>query len=97
MTNGAAVGGAVVAVSAVMTNALKAMGPVVLVESEAFLSVLRKMDAPIVVHSPSGFLTKYKYLTAYRGLYFACKSKEPLMLPASAETIAARAIALPDL
>ena len=93
MTNGAVVAAA----AAATTNAIKAMGPIVLVEQDDFLSILRKMDRPIVVHSPSGFLTKYKYLTIYRGLYFACKSKEPLMLPASAESIAARSISLPDM
>ena len=96
MTNGAAAGGAAAAAAAI-TNAIKAMGPVVLLEPEAFLSILSRVDRPIVVHSPSGFLTKFKYLTNYRGLYFACKTKEPLTLPVSAETIAARKISLPDI
>jgi len=91
MTNGAA------AAAAAVSNAIKAMGPVILLEPEDFLSILRKMDRPIVVHSPSGFMTKYKYLTTYRGLYFACKSKEPVTLPVSVEAIFARKIALPDL
>jgi len=91
MTNGAVVA------AAAMMNAIKAMGPVVLVEAEEFLSIVGEMDQPIIVHSPSGFLTKYKYLTTYRGFYFACKSKEPLMLPTSAEIIVARSISLPEL
>lgn len=97
MTNGAAAGGAAAAGAAAAVNAVKAIGPVVLVERGEFLAILRKTDRPLVVHSPSGFLTKYKYLTNYRGLYFACKAKEPLMLPASAEIVSARKISLPDL
>ena len=91
MTNGAVVA------AAAITNAIKAMGPIVFVDTDDFLSILHKMDRPIVVHSPSGFLTKYKYPTTYRGLYFACKTKELSMIPASVEIIAARSISPPDM
>ena len=96
MTNGAlaaGVGGAV----GMIAEALKAMGPIVCLEPPDFLSILEKTEKPLVVQSPSGFMTKYKYLTSYRGLIFFAKSKDPLLLPSSAETIIAKKISIPEL
>jgi len=77
MTNGAA--GATVAAAA-MANAIKAMGAIVVVEPQVFLDILQRTEKPLVVHSPAGFMTKYKYLTSYKGLTFFTKSKEPRFL-----------------
>ena len=86
--------GAVVAAAAA-NNAIKAMGAVVVVEPRVFLDILQRAEKPLVVHSPAGFMTKYKYLTSYKGLVFFTKSKEALLLPASVEVITAKKIEIP--
>jgi len=94
MTNGAA--GAAGAVAAI-ANALKASGAIVSVEPQQFLTILQRIEEPLVVHSPSGLLTKYKYLTSYKGLIFFTKSKDPLLIPASVEMVTARKIWVPEM
>jgi hypothetical protein len=86
--------GAVVAAAAA-TNAIKAMGAVVVVEPEVFLDILQRAEKPLVVYSPAGFMTKYKYLTSYKGLVFFTKSKEALLIPTSVEAITAKKIEIP--
>ncbi len=86
-----------VGAAAAIAEALKAMGPIICVEPQDFLGILERAEKPLVVQSPSGFLTKYKYLTSYKGLTFFTKSKEPLLIPASIETITARKIVLPQM
>ena len=88
MTNGAA---------AAIVEALKAMGPIICVEPQDFLAILEKAEKPLVVQSPSGLLTKYKYLTSYKGFTFFTKSKEALLIPASVETITAKKIVIPQM
>ena len=90
MTNGAAAGAAI-------ANALKASGAIVSVEPQQFLTILERTEKPLVVHSPSGLLTKYKYLTSYKGLIFFTKSKDPLLIPASVEMVAAKKIWVPEM
>lgn len=94
MTNGA-MGAA--GAAAAMAEALKAMGSIVCVEPQDFLSLLKKTEQPLVVFSPAGFLTKYKYLTSYKGLTFFTKSKDPLLIPASVEVVTAKKISVPQL
>jgi hypothetical protein len=91
MANGAGAAGAAAA------EAQKAIGAIVFVEPEDFLGIVRKEERPLVVHSPSGLLTKYKYLTSYKGLTFFTKSKEPLLIPGSVETITAKKIMMPQM
>lgn len=93
MTNGAAGGAA----AAAMANAIKAMGAIILVEPQEFMDILGKTEKPIVVHSPSGFLSSYKYLTSYRGFTFFTKSKDPLLIPAWVELVAAKKIWVPNM
>lgn len=94
MTNGAA--GAAGAAAAI-AEALKAMGPIICVEPQDFLAILEKAEKPLVVQSPSGFMTKYKYLTSYKGLTFFTKSKDPLLIPGSVEMITAKKIVVPQI
>ena len=82
---------------AVMAEALKAIGAIVFVEPAEFLAILGKIEKPLVVHSPSGFMAKYKYLTSYKGLTFFTKSKDALMIPGGVEMIAAKKIAVPEI
>ncbi len=69
MTNVAGAAGAAAAIAV----ALKAMGPIICVEPQDFLGILEKAEKPLVVQSPSGLMTKYKYLTSYKGLTFFTK------------------------
>ncbi|UCC97850.1 MAG: hypothetical protein JSW66_18640 [Phycisphaerales bacterium] len=93
MTNGAVAGGAA---AAAVAQAIKASGAIVNVESTDFMTMLNKMDNPLVVCSESKFIsTKYHYLTAYKGLIFYTKSVNPLTLRPSAELIQAKKIWIP--
>ena len=94
MTNGAAAGAA--AAAAAMANAVKAMGTIVWVEPQVFLDILSRIQEPLVVHSPSGFMTKHKYLTTYKGLAFFTRSGEALVVPASVRMIEAKKIWVPQ-
>ena len=96
MTNGIA-GVSVAAGAAAVANALKAIGAIVCVEPQEFLGILERIEKPLVVHSPSGLLTKCKYLTNYKGLTFFTKSKDALLIPASVEMITAKKIAVPEM
>ena len=93
MPNGT--GGA--AAAAAIAQALKAMGSVICIEPQEFLAILEKSEKPLVVQSPSGLMTKYKYLTSYKGLTFFTKSKDPLLIPGSVELITAKKIVVPQL
>ena len=95
MTN-FAVSGAVGAAAAI-AEALKAMGPIVCVEPQDFLVILEKAEKPLVIQSPSGLMTKYKYLTSYKGLTFFTKSKDPLLIPGSVDVITAKKIVVPQI
>jgi hypothetical protein len=98
MTNGAASGSAgVLAAMGQTANALKAIGAIVFVEPEEFLAILRKTEKGVVIYSPSGFLSKHKYLTSYKGLTFFTKSKETLMISGSVEVIMAKKIIVPEM
>lgn len=90
MTNGAAAAGAATA------NAIKASGAIISVDSTDFMTILQKIDNPLVVYSESKFIsTSYRYLTSYKGLIFYTKSGTPLMLRPSAEIIQAKKIWIP--
>ena len=88
MTNGAAA-------AAAIANAIKASGAIVQVEPAEFLKILGKAEEPLVVHSPPGLFTRYKYITGYKGLIFFTRSADPLMLPSKAEVVTAKKIWVP--
>jgi hypothetical protein len=92
MTNGAEAG----AVVAVMSEAAKALGAIVQLESADFDTLVQRQDKPLVVFSATGvFSTKYKYLMGYKGLVFYTKTATPLNLPANADVIKAKKIWIP--
>jgi hypothetical protein len=96
MTNGAAAGGAAAVAAATIAQATKASGAIVSVESTAFMTILDKVERPLVVCSESRFIsTKYHYLTAYKGLIFYTRSVTPLILRPSIEVISAKKIWIP--
>jgi hypothetical protein len=92
MTNG----GAVAAAHAARMNAIKASGVLVQVENKDFVRLVEEMERPLVVYSPKGFWSGYKYLTSYKGLAFYTKSGEALRLPGSAEIIQSKSISIPQ-
>jgi hypothetical protein len=97
MANGAAEGGAVAAMAVQIAQAIKASGAIVRVENTDFMTILNRVQNPLVVCSESRFLSrKYHYLTAYKGLVFYTKSTTPLMLRPSIEIIQAKKIWIPD-
>jgi len=80
----------------VIADAIKASGAIVGVEPEDFEAILERTEAPLVVCARGGvFTTKYRYLTAYKGLVFHTKTSTPLSLPPRAELIEARKIWVP--
>jgi len=86
------------AVVAVITNAIEASGVLVRLAPEEFSNILARQEAPLIVIAEGGlFVTKYKYLTSYKGLAFYAKSKYPLELPFDAEVVSAKRINIPEL
>lgn len=89
--------GATAAIAA-LVNAIKASGIFISVTEEDFMAVLRRMEAPLVVHAEGGFLKKkHKYITSYKGLAFYTKVDQPLYLPRGTEVIEARKIWVPEM
>ena len=85
------------AAAAAIANAIKSSGVLVSVAPEDFAAVVRRTERPLVVTSEGGFFsTSYKYLTSYKGLAFYTKSRVPLVLPADAEVVRAKAISIPQ-
>ena len=94
---GAGTGGAAAAHQAMVAQAIKASGAIIRVEPIDFQSILTQSENPLVVTSTGGFLNKnYQYLTSYKGLIFFTKSKLPLEMSSSIETIAAKKIWIPQ-
>jgi len=80
-----------------INEAIKASGPIVHVGPEQFLKLLTKIESPLVVTAKSSFLvTRYKYLTSYKGLIFYTKSAVPLELSMSVEVITAKKVSVPE-
>lgn len=58
-----------------------ASGCVVFLEREEFIDVLKRQEEPVVVCSLKGTLrNRHTYLTSYRGMLFAHRSKTPIEL-----------------
>jgi hypothetical protein len=85
-------------VTAALLQAINASGVIVRMNAPDFVAVLRRMEAPLVVHAAGGFFsTKHKYLTSYKGLAFYAVLKAPLDLPAGTEVIEAEKIWVPEM
>jgi hypothetical protein len=84
------------AAAAAIASAIKASGVIVRVGEKDFLTILRKVEQPLLVYAEGGFFSKnYQYLVSYKGLAFYTKSKTPILLPSGIETIMARQIWIP--
>jgi len=77
-------------------QALKAAGPIILLEPTNFENLLAQLENPLVVYAQARFLQPHRYLTNYRGLFFTAKSRKPLALPADTELVTAKTIWLPS-
>lgn len=99
MSHAAATAGATAAASAAaaLANAIKASGAIVRVEPDAFLEVLARCEAPLVVacETKSFFSTSNQYLTSYRGFIFCTKSPAPLTIPDWCEVVRAKSVWVP--
>jgi hypothetical protein len=84
------------AAAAAIAKAIKASGVVVQVDPNAFQTILRKVEKPLVIYAEGGFFsTKHQYLVSHKGLAFFTKSSEPISLPPGVETIIAAKIWIP--
>ncbi|MDD5127963.1 MAG: hypothetical protein PHR43_07735 [Dehalococcoidales bacterium] len=91
-------GGAAVAAAAAIAQAIKASGAIVTVAPQDFLTILSKVEKPLVVMAKAGmFKSHYEYLSSYKGLLFFTKSETDLMLPGGTETVFAKKIWVPNL
>lgn len=93
---GAAGAGGGAAVAVAIAEAIKASGALVRIEPVDFDRMLRRMDAPLVIHAETGLRkTKHEYMTSYRGFIFHTKTDTPIRLPDMCETIKAKKIWIP--
>src|SRR5262245_36344530 len=99
MNSTAAAGGAAGAAAAII-QAVKASGVIVQVEPEAFLDIVQRQSAPLVVCARGTFFYRLRglncqYLTSYKGLAFHTRSADHLTLPETAEVVLANSIWIP--
>lgn len=96
MTNGAAAGAVA---AAAIAQAIKASGAIVRVEPHDFMSLVSRVESPLIVMTERGtglFANrKYQYLTSYKGLAFYTKSPDPLQFTGTVELIVAKTIWIP--
>ena len=84
------------AAAAIIANAIKASGTVVRVEPDTFLGLLRRIEKPLIIYKPTGFLSSHQYLTSYKGFVFFAKTREQIDLPRNVEVIVAEKIWVPS-
>ena len=89
-------GATAAAAAAAIAQAIKASGAIVNMEPADFITIVSKVDNPLIVFAKGGvFKANYQYLTGYKGLMFYTKSPEPLRLNGKVEIIAAKKIWIP--
>lgn len=89
---GAAAAGAIAAA----IQATKASGVIVKLNSDDFVTLIHRMESPLIVTASGGMFKKnYQYLVSYKGLAFFTKSDEKLPLPGGTELVAAKTIWIP--
>ena len=84
------------AAAAAVAQAIKASGAIVHVEPNDFMSLIRRMEEPLVVAAEARvFRTSYQYITCYKGLFFYTKAPDPLHLGGKVELVRAKKIWIP--
>jgi len=88
---------AATAAAAAIANAIKASGAIVRVEPQAFLEILARCEAPLVIESEYKvlFSRTWCYLTSYRGFVFYAKNGAPLTIPEWCEVVHAKSVWVP--
>ena len=82
--------------AAAIAQAIKASGAIVRVAPDAFVRLVSREEAPLVVRAPGGvFKKRIDYLTSHRGLVFFTSTPDPLPLPGRTEYIDAGHIWIP--
>jgi hypothetical protein len=88
--------GVVMSAAATQAQAIKASGAIVSMEPDDFMSLLMRVEKPLVVRATGGVINKnYQYLVGYKGLVFYTKSSVELPLPLDTHTIAAKRVWIP--
>lgn len=83
-------------VAAIIAQASKASGGIVSIEPDDFVTLVNKMEEPLVVTAEGGIITtNYQYLMNYKGMFFFTKSPEKLPLPFKSEVVMAKSIWIP--
>jgi hypothetical protein len=86
------------AAQAAIANAIKASGVVVRLEAGDFMTILKRIDEPLVVTGMGGVFRKhFQYLTSYKGLAFFTTSESQLLFPSRVELIQAKKIVVPEM
>ena len=81
-----------------IANAIKASGVLVRLEAGDFMTILKRIDEPLVVAGMGGVFRKhFQYLTSYKGLAFFTKSETQLLFPSRVEMVRAKKIWIPDM
>jgi hypothetical protein len=89
--------GAAGAAAAAIANAIKANGAIVQVEPAEFQKIVSKIDKPLIVVAPPGFLSKKtKYMTNYRGFFFYTQTETEPGFPSDAEFVHSKKIWIPS-
>ena len=77
-------------------HALRMSGVFVKLQPEDFQNLLNRNEGLAVVTTSTRFFgTTFTYVTAYKGLVFFCKSKNPLSVASRHEIINAQTVSLP--
>ena len=85
------------AAAAAIAQAIKASGVLIKVTPATFITILQKIESPLVIYAQGGvFTTNHQYMVSYKGFAFFTKSADQIFMPASAETIVADKIWLPQ-
>jgi len=94
----AAGGGAAAAAAAAIAQAIKASGAIVRIEGRDFENLVRRLEDPLVIHSPPTgmFNKKHQYLTSCAGFVFHTRTDAPLTLPHKIPTVTAQKVWVPE-
>ena len=83
------------AIAASQMNAMKAIGPIVRVDIDAFSSILKEADAPLLAVADCLLGNYKKYLLNYKGLTFYCKTASEFQVPSNTQIVKCNSISIP--
>lgn len=72
---------------------VRSVGPRVRVDDNVFQTLLSRSAEPLVLHQGSGgLIRRHLYRTVYKGVTFACLTRQALTLPSQAEVVEVKGI-----